>query len=149
MAAAQAVVTSCTGLYTRQEPMNETFLYVVGSAVLVGLAVLYAFFGPYYEVGIASWYGPGFHGNRTANGEIYDMNGISAAHKSLPFGTVVRVVELETGRSVVVRINDRGPFIEGRIIDLSKGAAEELGIVAKGITKVGLRILRWPPGDRP
>jgi len=129
--------------------MNETFLYVVGSAVLVGLAVLYAFFGPYYEVGIASWYGPGFHGNRTANGEIYDMNGISAAHKSLPFGTVVRVVELETGRSVVVRINDRGPFIEGRIIDLSKGAAEELGIVAKGITKVGLRILRWPPGDRP
>ena len=76
------------------------------------------------------------------------MNGISAAHKTLPFGTVVRVVELSSGRSVVVRINDRGPFIDGRIIDLSKGAAAELGIVEKGITKVGLRILRWPAGGR-
>jgi len=99
--------------------------------------------GPYYEVGIASWYGPGFNGNHTANGEIYDMNGISAAHKTLPFGTVVRVVDMETGRSVVVRINDRGPFIEGRIIDLSKGAAEKLGIVERGITHVGLRIISW------
>jgi len=78
----------------------------------------------------------------TANGEVYDMHGISAAHKTLPFGTIVKVVDLETGRTVVVRINDRGPFIEGRIIDLSKGAAERLGIVQKGITKVGLRILR-------
>jgi len=104
---------------------------------------------PYYETGIASWYGPGFDGNYTANGEIYDMNEVSAAHKTLPFDTVVRVVELETGRSVVVRINDRGPFVEGRIIDLSKGAARELGIVDKGITRVGLRILRWPEGERP
>ena len=77
------------------------------------------------------------------------MNGISAAHKTLPFGTIVRVVDLETGRSVVVRINDRGPFIEGRIIDLSKGAAERLGIIDKGIAKVGLRIVRWPEGYRP
>jgi len=124
--------------------MNQTLMYIVGSAALIGLALGLAFFGPYYEVGIASWYGPGFDGNRTANGEIYDMNGISAAHKTLPFGTIVRVVELDTGRSIVVRINDRGPFVEGRIIDLSKGAAEELGIVDKGITRVGLRILRWP-----
>ncbi len=72
------------------------------------------------------------------------MYGVSAAHKTLPLGTIVRVVEFSTGRSVVVRINDRGPFIEGRIIDLSKGAEEKLGIVEKGITKVGLRILRWP-----
>ena len=72
------------------------------------------------------------------------MHGVSAAHKTLPFGTIVKVVELETGKSIVVHINDRGPFIEGRIIDLSKGAAEKLGIVEKGITKVGLRILRWP-----
>jgi rare lipoprotein A len=76
------------------------------------------------------------------------MNGISAAHKTLPFGTVVRVVDLETGRSVVVRINDRGPFVEGRIIDLSRGAAEELGIIDKGIARVGLRIVRWPEGYR-
>ena len=128
--------------------MREWTLYILSSIALVGVAVALFLFGPYYETGIASWYGPGFDGNYTANGEIYDMNGISAAHKALPFGTIVRVVELSTGRSVVVRINDRGPFIEGRIIDLSKGAAAELGIVEKGITKVGLRILRWPPGGR-
>jgi rare lipoprotein A len=124
--------------------MKETVFYLVGAVVLVSAAVLYAFFGPYYETGIASWYGPGFDGNRTANGEIYDMNGISAAHKTLPFGTIVRVVDLETGRSIVVRINDRGPFVEGRIIDLSKGAAENLGMIQRGIIPVGLRIVRWP-----
>lgn len=124
--------------------MNQTLLYLFGSILLVGVAVGLAFYGPYYEVGIASWYGPGFHGNLTANGETYDMYGVSAAHKTLPFGTVVRVIELDTRRSMVVRINDRGPFVEGRIIDLSKGAAEELGIVDKGITRVGLRIIRWP-----
>ena len=124
--------------------MNQTLLYLLGSILLAGVAVGLAFYGPYYEVGIASWYGPGFDGNLTANGEVYDMNAVSAAHKYLPFGTVVRVIELDTRRSVVVRINDRGPFVDGRIIDLSKGAAEELGIVDKGITKVGLRIIRWP-----
>jgi rare lipoprotein A len=124
--------------------MNETVLYAIGTVFIVGVAVLFSFFGPYHETGIASWYGPGFDGNRTANGEVYDMNGISAAHKTLPFGTVVRVIDLETGRSIVVRINDRGPFIEGRIIDLSKGAAEKLGMVERGIIQVGLRIVRWP-----
>ena len=124
--------------------MNQTVLYVLSSILLVGVAVGLGFYGPYYEVGIASWYGPGFDGNLTANGEVYDMNEVSAAHKFLPFGTVVRVVEFDTRRSIVVRINDRGPFVDGRIIDLSKGAAEELGIVDKGITKVGLRIVRWP-----
>jgi len=129
--------------------MKEWVLYLIGAVSLVILAVLLQVAGPFYEVGIASWYGPGFDGRRTANGEVYDMNGISAAHKTLPFGTIVRVVDLETGRSVVVRINDRGPFIKGRIIDLSKGAAEALGIVGKGIAKVGLRILHWPPGYSP
>jgi rare lipoprotein A len=124
--------------------MKEWVMYLVTVVAVVGAIVLWQVAGPYYEVGIASWYGPGFQGNHTANGEIYDMNGISAAHKTLPFGTIVRVVDLETGKSVVVRINDRGPFIEGRIIDLSKGAAEKLGIIDKGITRVGLRILRWP-----
>lgn len=127
-------------------PVKEWILYVIISITLVGLIFLYQVAGPYYETGIASWYGPGFHGNLTANGEVYDMYGISAAHKTLSFGTIVRVVEIETGRSIVVRINDRGPFIEGRIIDLSKGAAEKLGIVEKGITKVGLRILHRPTG---
>ena len=124
--------------------MKEWTLYLISVVALLGLVLLYQVAGPYYEVGIASWYGPGFDGNYTANGEIYDMNGISAAHKTLPFGTIVRVVEFSTGKSIVVRINDRGPFIEGRIIDLSKGAARELGIIDKGITKVGLRIVRWP-----
>jgi rare lipoprotein A len=124
--------------------MNETVLYVIGTAFIVSVAVFFSFFGPYHETGIASWYGPGFDGNLTANGEVYDMNGISAAHKTLPFGTVVRVIDLETGRSIVVRINDRGPFVEGRIIDLSKGAAENLGMVERGIIQVGLRIVRWP-----
>ena len=124
--------------------MNQTLLYLLGSILLVGVAVGLGFYGPYYEVGIASWYGPGFDGNLTANGEVYDMNEVSAAHKTLPFGTIVRVVEFDTGRSIAVRINDRGPFVDGRIIDLSKGAAAELGIVNKGITKVGLRIIRWP-----
>jgi len=129
--------------------MREWLLYAAGSIALIGVAVLLSLFGPYYETGIASWYGPGFDGNYTANGEIYDMNGVSAAHKTLPFGTIVRVVEISTGRSIVVRINDRGPFVEGRIIDLSKGAAAELGTIEKGITQVGLRILRWPPGEKP
>ena len=129
--------------------MKETILYLLGAVALVSAAVLYAFFGPFYETGIASWYGPGFDGNYTANGEIYDMDGVSAAHKTLPFGTIVRVIDLETGRSIVVRINDRGPFIEGRIIDLSKGAAEKLGIIQRGITRVGLRIVRWPRDASP
>jgi len=124
--------------------MNETAFYIIGTVVIVSVAVFFSFFGPYYETGIASWYGPGFHGNLTANGEVYDMNGISAAHKTLPLGTVVRVIDRETGRSIVVRINDRGPFIEGRIIDLSKGAAEELGMVERGIIQVGLRIVLRP-----
>ncbi len=127
--------------------MKEWTLYLISVVAMIGAILLLQVAGPYYEVGIASWYGPGFQGNRTSNGEVYDMYGISAAHKTLPFGTIVKVVELDTGRSVVVRINDRGPFIEGRIIDLSKGAAEKLGIVDKGITHVGLRIVRWPAGE--
>ena len=98
----------------------------------------------YDQVGIASWYGPGFHGKRTANGEIYDMYAMTAAHKTLPFNAIVKVVDLDTGRWVIVRINDRGPFVPGRIIDLSYAAAEELGIVEKGIARVGLKVLKWP-----
>src|SRR3954464_9704365 len=78
--------------------------------------------------GNASWYGPGFHGRRTASGETFNQNALTAAHKSLPFGTRVRVVNQQTGGSVVVRINDRGPFVRGRIIDLSKASAQALGI---------------------
>jgi rare lipoprotein A len=101
----------------------------------------------YDQLGVASWYGPGFHGKRTASGEIYDMYAMTAAHKTLPFGTIVKVVDLDTGRSVIVRINDRGPFVPGRIIDLSYAAAKELGMVEKGLARVGLKVLKWPQGD--
>ena len=91
--------------------------------------------------GVASWYGPGFHGRRTANGEIYNMNIMTAAHKTLPFDTIVRVTNLDNGLSVVVRINDRGPFVKGRIIDLSRSAAEEIGMIGPGTAQVQLKIL--------
>lgn len=124
--------------------MRELLFFGLATFILIlGLAATLAA-NHYYEIGIASWYGPGFHGKRTANGEIYDMYAMTAAHKTLPFGTIVRVVDLDTGRSVVVRINDRGPFVKGRIIDLSYAAAQELGMVKKGLAKVGLKIVKWP-----
>ena len=93
------------------------------------------------EKGIASWYGSKFHGRRTANGEVYDMNKISAAHKQLTFGTHVRVDNLSNGASLVVRINDRGPFVRGRIIDVSYGAAKKLGMVETGVVPVRLTVV--------
>ena len=95
----------------------------------------------YDERGVASWYGPNFHGKKTANGEIFDMTLISAAHKTLPLPSVVRVTNLENGRSLVIRINDRGPFARGRIIDLSRRAAELLGFTNKGTAMVHVRLL--------
>lgn len=84
----------------------------------------------------ASWYGPRFHGKLTANGEQYNQMALTAAHKSLPFGTVLQVTNLKNGKSVIVRINDRGPFIEGRDLDLSKGTALNLGMIGRGVIKV-------------
>jgi rare lipoprotein A len=92
--------------------------------------------------GQASWYGSKFHGRRTANGERYDMNQLTAAHRSLPFGTKVRVTNQRNGRAVVVRINDRGPFAGRRIIDLSRGAAGAIGMVNSGVAPVKLEVLR-------
>lgn len=93
-----------------------------------------------YE-GRASWYGPGFAGRRTANGEIFDPSQLTAAHKTLPFGTQVRVTNLNNGRSTSVRINDRGPFKPGRIIDLSRAAAEQIGMIGSGTAPVQLELL--------
>lgn len=93
------------------------------------------------ETGYASWYGGKFQGRKTANGEIFDTNQLTAAHKTLPFGSIVKVLNLENGKTVTVRINDRGPFIEGRIIDLSRAAAEEIGMLGTGIAMVKLEIL--------
>lgn len=92
-------------------------------------------------IGQASWYGPGFHGRTTASGERFDMNAMTAAHRTLPFGTMVEVSNLETNRSVTVRINDRGPFVDGRIIDVSRAAAAELDMITSGVARVRLRLL--------
>ncbi len=91
--------------------------------------------------GMASWYGPGFHGRRSASGERYNQNAMTAAHRSLPFGTMVRVTNIKNGRSVVVRINDRGPFIRGRVIDMSAAAARVLGMVHSGIAPVRIEVI--------
>jgi len=97
--------------------------------------------------GVASYYATEFHGRLTSNGETYDMNGISAAHRTFPFGTLVRVTHLENNRQVVVRINDRGPFVDGRIIDLSLGAAKEIDLIQKGTARVRLEVLQWGTGN--
>ncbi len=93
------------------------------------------------ERGVASWYGEDFHGLATASGEIYDMHGITAAHRSLPLGTVVKVVNVNNGRQVVAEVNDRGPYKRGRIIDLSFGAAERLGMARNGVGLVEVEIV--------
>jgi rare lipoprotein A len=93
----------------------------------------------YKEVGMASWYGPQHQGRRTADGEVFDMNKPSAAHKTLPLPSIVEVKNLDNGRTIKVRVNDRGPFVDGRIIDLSKAAAEQLGFLNEGLAKVRVR----------
>ena len=95
----------------------------------------------YQEVGTASWYGPGFHGNRTSNGEVYNQKGYTAAHKNLPLPSFVKVSNLENGKTVIVRVNDRGPFHGSRIIDLSEGAAKAIDMTKKGTAKVKLELI--------
>ncbi|HOX14323.1 MAG TPA: septal ring lytic transglycosylase RlpA family protein, partial [Spirochaetales bacterium] len=94
------------------------------------------------ETGEASWYGPGFHGRRTANGEVFDKEAMTAAHRTLPFGTLVRVRNLDNGREAVLRINDRGPFARGRILDVSEAGARALGMVESGTARVLIEVLR-------
>jgi rare lipoprotein A len=110
--------------------MAEAAQASLGSEPLTGWA----------QQGVASWYGPGFQGKRTANGERFDTNQLTAAHKSLPFGSRVRVTSLINGKQVIVRINDRGPFIPGRIIDLSRAAAQAIGL--SGVKQVKIERLR-------
>ena len=122
------------------------FRGILLAAVVTCLAVAgcATWMAPEEQMGVASWYGPGFHGNKTANGEVYDMHARTAAHRTLPFGTLVRVTRLDTGASTVVRINDRGPHVEGRVIDLSNGAANDLDMVKAGVARVRLDIIHLP-----
>ena len=96
------------------------------------------------QIGVASWYGEPFHGRRTASGEVYDMEGLTAAHQTLPFGTRVRVENLDNGVIITVRINDRGPFAKGRILDVSRRGARELGMVGPGTARVRITVLEGP-----
>ena len=99
--------------------------------------------GRYVETGIASYYADDFHGKPTASGEIFDMHAMTAAHRTLPLGTVVKVKNRDNGKSVTVTINDRGPFVKGRIIDLSYGAARELNMIGTGTARVRIEVLKW------
>lgn len=97
------------------------------------------------QEGYASWYGWKFHGRKTASGEIFDMGKLTAAHPTLPFGTILRVTNTANNESVEVKINDRGPFVEGRIIDLSKAAADAIGMSGSGVAWVRLELMKEPP----
>lgn len=116
-------------------PTGESFLAAQPTARPSNRAIA----GPMLDR--ASWYGSWHHGKTTANGEVFDMHGFTAAHKRLPFGTLVRVTDMNSGREVVVRINDRGPYWAGRSLDLSFGAAEELGITDQGHADVRLEVI--------
>jgi len=96
--------------------------------------------------GVSSYYGPKFHGKLTANGEIFDMYGVTAAHKEFPFNTVARVTNENNGKSLIIRLNDRGPYVDGRILDCSFGAAQKLGFVSEGTAPVKIEILEWGDG---
>jgi len=118
-------------------PANYTLPYDVRGITYYPLVTSRGF----SQSGVASWYGPKFHGKLTSNKEVYDMNALTAAHKTLPFGTVVRVVNQENGKEAVVRINDRGPFVNDRIIDMSRRAAEALGMLEQGTARVKITAL--------
>jgi rare lipoprotein A len=96
------------------------------------------------QTGLASWYGPPYHNRKSSNGEVYDMNAMTAAHRTLPLGSIVRVVNVKTGSTAIVRITDRGPFIGTRIIDLSLAAAKKVDLVRAGVSQVRVEVLRTP-----
>jgi rare lipoprotein A len=129
----------------RSTHRHRSGLALTAAAILVAASLGCATTGPLAggrseEVGLASYYGREHDGRRTASGEIFDMNEMTAAHRTLPFGTRVRVTDLANGRQVTVRINDRGPFRRGRIVDLSYAAARKLGIVGRGVAKVRVAV---------
>lgn len=149
--ALSAALAACgtTGTSTGSKPDISTGAggrYKIGKPYQVGGVWYYPKEDEHYDhTGIASWYGPQFHGKRTADGEIFDQNAITAAHPTLPMPVLVRVTNLENGRSLVVRVNDRGPFVAGREIDLSRKAAELLGYARKGTARVRVQYISRAP----
>ncbi|MSO65441.1 MAG: septal ring lytic transglycosylase RlpA family protein [Alphaproteobacteria bacterium] len=123
-------------------PIGPGGQYKVGDPyTIAGITYVPRIDPDYDETGIASWYGPDFHGKATANGELFDQNDVTAAHKTLPLPSYARVTNLENGRSIVVRVNDRGPFVNGRVIDLSRRSAQLLAMDRQGTAKVRVRVL--------
>lgn len=113
-----------------------TLFLTVGSASLTGVSHV-----AHKGEGKASWYGPGFHGKKTASGEIYDMNDFTAAHKTLPFGTKVKITNLRNGKSIIVEVNDRGPYVKSRNFDLSKAAFSAIGNVNSGVISISYEVI--------
>lgn len=147
--AASLLLTACGGGAERPRPVSAPAPGQVGGEQKIGRPYQVAgiWYYPqedenYDETGEASWYGPNFHGRPTANGETFDMNAISAAHPTLPLPSRVRVTNLENGRSLIVRVNDRGPFARSRIIDLSRRAAQLLGFAQNGTARVRVQLVR-------
>jgi rare lipoprotein A len=134
---ALALVSACAGREVPPTPLAAIAPIAVPASVPVPEPVPISEPVPnYHETGTAAWYGKELHGKPTATGEVFDMYGLSAAHRTLPLGTVVHVTNLDNFKSVTVRINDRGPFLKGRFLDLSYGAAKELGFAAQGTARV-------------
>lgn len=148
VAAVAGLATACA---TRQPTVSvppSAGVYKVGNPYQIGGTWYYPHEQPDYdETGIASWYGPTFYGKRTADGEIFDASALSAAHRTLPMPVNVRVTNLENGQSLVVRVNDRGPFAKGRVIDVSERAAQLLGFYREGTARV--RVTYLGRADRP
>ena len=114
----------------------------VRAIVLVVLTFTTLGLGAQTFKGKASFYGPGFHGKKCANGQVFDMNKLTCAHKTLPFGTMLKVTNLKNGKSTIVEVTDRGPYVKGRIIDLSKAAAEEIDMVNAGVANVEIEVMK-------
>ncbi|MCW5699327.1 MAG: septal ring lytic transglycosylase RlpA family protein [Rhodospirillales bacterium] len=142
LAVAAILASACTETKVAPEAVKSTGRYKVGKPYKVSGKWYHPEVDEDYdETGVASWYGPGFHGKKTANGEIYDMNDLTAAHPTLPLPSAVKVTNLENGRSIQLRVNDRGPFAYDRIIDVSRRGAQLLGFREQGVTQVRVQIL--------
>lgn len=138
VAAVLALLAACSG----SRAPDEVGVYKLGEPYQEGGRWYHPSFDSDYDrIGLASWYGPGFHGRRTANGETFDSERLSAAHPTLPLPSIVRVTNLENRRSMLVRVNDRGPFVGDRVIDLSRAAARRLGFERKGVASVRVQFV--------
>ena len=142
VAAMAGIVAGCADSRPSTTQADKRGVYKVGKPYQIGGVWYYpAEDYSYDETGIASWYGPNFHAKETANGEVFDQNAVTAAHKTLPLPCYVRVTNLENGRSIVVRVNDRGPYVASRIIDLSRRSAQLLGTEGQGTARVRVQIM--------